>query len=61
MSTQEQIADMVVKLRHLMVGNENNQDFVQPSLLKEVPSFTSSGTAPMNLERNRAELGRRTF
>ena len=61
MSTQEQIADMVVKLRHLMGNSENQQDFVQPSLLKEVPSFTSSGTAPFNLERQRAELGRRSY
>jgi hypothetical protein len=61
MSTQDEMAEMVVKLKQLMTSANNDSDFVQPSLLKEVPSFTSSDSVPMTRGNERAQLGRRAY
>lgn len=49
--------DMVGALRHLMAPEETRVDFTMPSLLKDVPSFTSTDSGPRGAVTEYAELG----
>lgn len=61
MEHEDQIAEMVDKLRHLLGNRDEERNFVAPSLLKEVPSITSSDSVPPWEAKGRAELGRRSI
>jgi hypothetical protein len=48
----------VEKLRHLMATQDRDDDFVMPTALREVPSYTSINTVPWNLGEVGGELYR---
>lgn len=54
-------AAMIEYMRHLMPHDTAESDFAMPSLLKDVPSYTSTSTAPLRGERGIGELGRRPY
>lgn len=54
-------AEMIDRLRHLLHADGNESNFHMPSMLKDVPSFTSSETTPIRGEHLIGELGRRTY
>lgn len=58
MKHDSELAKMVDQMRHLLGPDARNDDFVMPSLLKEVPSFTSTESVPRQEVTTRAELGR---
>ena len=60
MNETETTARYVEQFRHLLGDDDRRGDFVFPSLLKEVPSVTSTGTSSRNSEVSSAELGGRS-
>lgn len=54
-------AEMIDRLKHLMRSDGDDSNFTMPSMLKDVPSFTSSQTGPHRGARDIGELGRRTY
>jgi hypothetical protein len=57
---QPDLATMAKSLRHLMSSNESEPNFVSPTLLREVPSFTSPDTVYRREDVEYAELEGRT-
>lgn len=55
-----EIAEMVAELKHLMRNDDDPPTFTMPSMLKEVPSFSSTDSVPLGEMIGRAELGRRS-
>lgn len=55
--SETDIMEMVAELKHLMSNEERPQDFSLPSMLKEVPSFTSTDSVPLEEVPFRAQLG----
>jgi len=58
MKHDSELAKMVDQMKHLLGPDTRNDDFVMPSLLKEVRSFTSTESVPRQEVVSRAELGR---
>lgn len=58
MKLDSELARMVDQMKHLLGPDHREDDFVMPSLLKEVPSFTSTESVPRQEVITRAELGR---
>lgn len=59
--TSPKLIDMVNALRGVMGSNEPMGDFVQPSLLREVPSISTPDTNYSGAMRQYAELGGSAF
>lgn len=61
MNKNDDIADIMGRMKDLIGKDDGNTaDFVAPSLLREVPSFTSSDSVTPAEVKKRAELGGRT-
>ena len=50
-------ADMVEALRHLMGSDDYGADFKMPSLLREVPSYSTTDSDPRRAIIGYGELG----
>ena len=58
MTEARPLAEKIEQLRHLMGTSERDENFPEPSLLKEIPLFTSNETMPREGDEIRAKLGR---
>lgn len=56
MTDEAELQKRVDKLRHLMAEEDQGNDFVLPSVLKEVPSYTSIDTMPLEYGGKGGEL-----
>lgn len=60
MADQREMQEKISFLQHLMGNKEGESDFISPSLLREVPSFTSTDTQPTKGEADIAKLWARS-
>ena len=60
MAKEKQIDIMVTQLQHLMGSQDNETNFTMPSFLKDVPSYTTTTTAPDEKGEELATLRRYT-
>lgn len=56
---EKTLAEMMAELKEVLGDDGNVRDFEPPSLLREVPSFTSTDSWPLGDAQNDAELGGR--
>jgi len=58
MTENTDLQKWVDRLRHLMAEQDHGDDFVLPTVLREVPSYTSIDTVPLDLGGASGELRR---
>ncbi|RYZ73590.1 MAG: hypothetical protein EOP09_01650 [Proteobacteria bacterium] len=58
MTADIEFQNRVAALRHLMADEDHGDEFVMPTALKEVPSYTSINTVPLEHGGTSGELRR---